>query len=64
MKIVQVIENIQENGSEWVLSLTDNNPKSEDCFVVESAKEAFRVKEMLEAWGNNLYSVMTDKAHN
>ena len=52
MKNVQVIESIEENGTEWVVSLTDHNPKAEDCFVVSDAKEAFRIKEMLEVWGN------------
>ena len=52
MKAVQVIENIEENGTEWVVSLTDINPKSEDCFIVSNNKEAFRIKAMLEEWGN------------
>lgn len=52
MKAVQVIENIEENGTEWVVSLTDINPKSEDCFIVSDSKEAFRIKAMLEEWGN------------
>ena len=35
------------------MSLTDYNPKSEDCFVATDAKEAFRIKEMLEVWAND-----------
>lgn len=53
MKNVQVIESIEENKTEWVVSLTDNNPKAEDCFVVTDAKEAFRIKKILEAWAND-----------
>lgn len=52
MKTVQVIENIEEKGTKWIISLTDINPKEEDCFVVSDSKEAFRIKEMLEVWAN------------
>ena len=52
MKTVQVIESLDENGTEWIISLTDSNPEAKDCFVVADSTEAFRVKEMLEVWGN------------
>ena len=50
MKIVQVIEEIHNSGTEWVVSLTDSNPEVKDCFVVSSRAEAFRIKTMLEKW--------------
>ena len=52
-KKVVVIESITKPGVEWVISLTDHNPNDEDCFLVEDKTEAFRVKKMLEDWGNN-----------
>lgn len=53
MKKLQLIEEVTENGTEWVLSITDNNPESKDCFTLKSSNEAIRVKELLEKWSNN-----------
>lgn len=52
MKTIQVIENIEEHGTEWVISLTDSNPNDNSCFIAPTGKEAFRIKKMLEAWAN------------
>jgi hypothetical protein len=52
MKTVQVIESVDNNGTEWIISLTDNNPEAKDSFMVLGKDEAFRIKEMLERWIN------------
>ena len=52
MKTVQVIEHIESDGTYWIVSLTDNNPEHKDSFVASSENEAFRIKSMLENWGN------------
>ena len=52
METVQVIEEVGDCGSDWFVSLTDNNPEAKDCFKVDSGDEAFRIKLMLENWAN------------
>ena len=52
MKTVQVIEEVHNSGTEWVVSLTDSNPEVKDCFVATSRTESFRIKSMLEKWAN------------
>lgn len=42
-----VIETVEDGGTEWGISLTDNNPKAEDYFKMSDKKTAFRLKEKL-----------------
>ena len=51
--IVQVIESINNGPTDWIISLTDNNPEAKDSFIVSGEDEAFRIKEMLEIWKKN-----------
>lgn len=53
MKTAQVTESVDDNGTEWGISLTDNNPTAENWFQVSSPEEALRVKNMLEKWANS-----------
>jgi hypothetical protein len=46
--IVQVIENIDKNGTEWGISFTSNNPEPEDYFKMTDKETAFRLKNIIE----------------
>ena len=46
--IIQVIENIEENGTEWGISFTSPNPEAKDYFKMLDKETAFRLKKYLE----------------
>lgn len=47
MKNVQVIEEHTENGVDWFVSFTSNNPEADDCVKMASKEDAFRLHEIL-----------------
>jgi hypothetical protein len=53
-KQIELIETIDESGTEWGISFTDNNPKIEDYFKCQSKEEAIRLKLRIEKFVTEL----------